>query len=446
LSPPLRTMATDKVSFSFTAAAKLQAAKQQDGRNETSVFDNGDSSGEGSGKESGDEGRERKRSAASMVIPLIENTFRRERKPKTDTSLNDVIDRDEHSLAAQSLLERVAAGDATADNKGSDLVIPLHATNANESDTYKQDLEGRPSECSLEDYEKVPVEGFGLALLRGMGWNPADEDRDAQDKAKSGSKKPKIEGNVARPVRLGLGALPPVPGTTDAKSQHKSKVMKTEKEKDKQKDVWSGGWTVGCYVDVREGKYAGYYGRCESMSSDRNELSLYFFLLDATISHISRSICRLVSSQQATQSKQVRLTVAEQERQARLDKLQWNREDVWLWLGIKVVVISKLLGQGKLMDSSAVIEDYDAKGKCVLRVLSGPCVNRIFEGVDQSLLEVALPAVGDRCMIIDGSKRGKGGIAVHCSANEVILRMETGDDDAQKIRFHPMKVAPLLTM
>lgn len=27
-------------------------------------------------------------------------------------------------------------------------------------------------ESSLEDYENVPVDDFGLAMLRGMGWTP----------------------------------------------------------------------------------------------------------------------------------------------------------------------------------------------------------------------------------------------------------------------------------
>jgi hypothetical protein len=30
-------------------------------------------------------------------------------------------------------------------------------------------------QSTLEDYENVPVEGFGMAMLRGMGWNPGIE-------------------------------------------------------------------------------------------------------------------------------------------------------------------------------------------------------------------------------------------------------------------------------
>jgi len=33
-------------------------------------------------------------------------------------------------------------------------------------------VESRPNESTVEDYDKVPVEKFGAAALRGMGWSP----------------------------------------------------------------------------------------------------------------------------------------------------------------------------------------------------------------------------------------------------------------------------------
>lgn len=38
----------------------------------------------------------------------------------------------------------------------------------------KMDVSLRPEESKLEDYEKIPVENFGLAMLRGMGWKEGD--------------------------------------------------------------------------------------------------------------------------------------------------------------------------------------------------------------------------------------------------------------------------------
>lgn len=35
----------------------------------------------------------------------------------------------------------------------------------------KLDVSLRPEVSSMEDYEQVPIEQFGKAMLRGMGWN-----------------------------------------------------------------------------------------------------------------------------------------------------------------------------------------------------------------------------------------------------------------------------------
>ncbi|KAI1001309.1 hypothetical protein K3495_g6886 [Podosphaera aphanis] len=40
-----------------------------------------------------------------------------------------------------------------------------------EYDAYKRAVAAAPEPSNIEDYEHVPVEEFGAALLRGMGWN-----------------------------------------------------------------------------------------------------------------------------------------------------------------------------------------------------------------------------------------------------------------------------------
>ncbi|KAF9586008.1 hypothetical protein BGW38_010474 [Lunasporangiospora selenospora] len=41
---------------------------------------------------------------------------------------------------------------------------------ADEVENFQRNLEDLPDEATLEDYDNVPVEEFGAALLRGMGW------------------------------------------------------------------------------------------------------------------------------------------------------------------------------------------------------------------------------------------------------------------------------------
>lgn len=62
-----------------------------------------------------------------------------------------------------------------------------------EDDAYQRDVDAAGAMSTLEDYEAMPVEEFGAALLRGMGW----------DGKSTGSKRKEVK---RRPNRLGLGA------------------------------------------------------------------------------------------------------------------------------------------------------------------------------------------------------------------------------------------------
>ncbi|KAM3160455.1 Pre-mRNA-splicing factor SPP2 [Lachancea thermotolerans] len=61
-----------------------------------------------------------------------------------------------------------------------------------------------PTETAQEEYETVPVEEFGDALLRGMGWNGELENEEVAKSA--GKSKPVLPHEQFRPSLLGLGA------------------------------------------------------------------------------------------------------------------------------------------------------------------------------------------------------------------------------------------------
>lgn len=86
------------------------------------------------------------------------------------------------------------------EKKGPDLVISApteeqgfrYAAPISEEDAYRRAIREAPDVSTLEDYERVPVEEFGAALLRGMGW---------KGEKKEGPKEVKRRQNL-----LGLGA------------------------------------------------------------------------------------------------------------------------------------------------------------------------------------------------------------------------------------------------
>lgn len=69
-----------------------------------------------------------------------------------------------------------------------------------EREQYQEDVAALPDQPDLDAYESMPVEHFGVALLRGMGWDPSQEDE----------KRAAVE-HVKRPHRLGLGATAAIP-------------------------------------------------------------------------------------------------------------------------------------------------------------------------------------------------------------------------------------------
>ena len=70
----------------------------------------------------------------------------------------------------------------------------------NENDRYRADVASRPNSCTLEQYEQIPVEEFGAAMLRGMGANTDSWS------AKSNGRKDTFRVVERRPALLGIGA------------------------------------------------------------------------------------------------------------------------------------------------------------------------------------------------------------------------------------------------
>ncbi|CAO3671430.1 unnamed protein product [Umbelopsis ramanniana] len=100
--------------------------------------------------------------------------------------------------AALAALVREANSD-DEEEPASNLVIP------SELDVFRNDVQNRPEETSLEEYDQVPVEQFGAALLRGMGWKEGQ----ALGGGKGGASEPLAAKNfVRRDALLGLGAKP----------------------------------------------------------------------------------------------------------------------------------------------------------------------------------------------------------------------------------------------
>lgn len=106
-----------------------------------------------------------------------------------------VKDEKEMTLDERALAALIAGEQEEKPDIDDTMVIGLNTNTweaQSEADALKRDLGGLPDEATLEDYAAVPVEAFGAAILRGMGYDPKNDTE--------------IHVPKSRPALLGLGA------------------------------------------------------------------------------------------------------------------------------------------------------------------------------------------------------------------------------------------------
>ncbi|KAL8874677.1 MAG: hypothetical protein Q9174_000017 [Haloplaca sp. 1 TL-2023] len=78
----------------------------------------------------------------------------------------------------------------------------------NEDDHFRSDVASRPDMASLDDYARVPVEEFGLGMLRGMGWKEGEvvgKRKEQVSRARIVERRPALLGIGAKEVPGGIG-------------------------------------------------------------------------------------------------------------------------------------------------------------------------------------------------------------------------------------------------
>ncbi|KAK3112045.1 DNA primase large subunit Spp2 [Teratosphaeriaceae sp. CCFEE 6253] len=156
------------LSAQVAAEARLEAAKPGFGLNVTQkASEEGEAAVDGHDAPSGDE------QAAVQSTPNGDATA----KHRTDDE-----------AAMDALLGKT---------KKSDLVLPA----VTEEEAFERDYHSAPDMATLDDYARVPVEQFGAALLRGMGWKEGQGIG-----SQKGVKIVKVKVPERRPALLGIGA------------------------------------------------------------------------------------------------------------------------------------------------------------------------------------------------------------------------------------------------
>ncbi|KAL1419301.1 hypothetical protein MTO96_005385 [Rhipicephalus appendiculatus] len=354
-----------------------------------------------------------------LVIPLIKNNVWR--VPKNEKSVTkkdaediDIPDEDktELSLEQQAIKEILAeaANSENLDSKGTtkDISIPLLMQNkvpdGFETDD-KVDVSLRAEESTLEDYESVPIEEYGLAMLRGMGWNPGKPiGARCTEIAKP------IEA-VLRPKGLGLGAdskmakPPPLVAKEDG-----DLVLRT-----------------GAYIRIEQGSHKDLYGQVEGLDDENARVIVKLALGGKTVT-VSELFVSLVSKKdyqkygkllnkekyddykrkheaqeeeaaEKRQDERERHTShkrprAEKDRESSksAEKRERSRspkrkEQFWLRPQIRVRFIDRKYKNGKYYNTKMTIEDVTSRTTCMCNTEDG----KILEDIKASMLETVIP-------------------------------------------------------
>ena len=341
-----------------------------------------------------------------------------------------------------------------------------------ESGKFRIDMESRP-ELSDAAYESMPVEEFGKALLRGMGWR--------EGKGVGLSNRSNVEPiqYIPRPERLGLGAAPKAleappdgkrrriarPGDEPDKRNQEYVTPTTKDGKVKHYVGVDHGlvakqklaWTPGALIGLVDGPHEGLLGKIISLKGlDAKLLSVELgsgarvdirateaVLLDSGLLQRKNGMDE-VKRIMSTKRKEIKsLRKAEEndlkstkksKKDKKSKKSKRDKLATWLMPGIVVRCISKSFQGGKLYQKKLVIVDMvtPVEGTAVLLDNRG----KLYEGITKALVETALPQPGVAVCIIQGPMRGLMGILQERSSekNRAIVQL---DEDAtmQKLTF-----------
>ncbi|KAI8016050.1 Protein MOS2 [Camellia lanceoleosa] len=293
----------------------------------------------------------------------------------------------------------------------------------------KEDLKRLPDDRGIDEYADMPVEGFGAALLAGYGWY---EGRGIGRNVKEDVKVVQYE---RRTAKEGLGFVTDMPVINNNNNTSSSNAMKKEKEL---RNISGGGeeqegrFRVGKDVRIIGGRDIGLKGRIVevmelgSVEEERCLRKLKELRIQGSKGEVSGSDGdgkRVKDSSSGRRSHRQNKEEEGIEEQRKDDKrsreegrgrqpreeLRTTNQVRWLSSHIRVRIISKDLKGGRLYLKKGEVVDVVGLTTCDI---SMDDTRELIQGVDQGLLETALPRRGGPVLVLYGKHKGVYGSLV----------------------------------
>lgn len=331
------------------------------------------------------------------------------------------------------------------------------ATEKNEEQKYREDVAWRPKEADVHaaSWDAMPVEAFGSALLRGMGWQPGKGiGLNAKGPAAA------VE-YIPRHQRLGLGATPkdaepkkgkwiPKQGESrdpkpDMVYRNEDGVQKHRKLIDEKLELRDQKIEPGADVKIVGGRHAGMRGVVRSMEAMTGNVCIELhngeevtsklvdlaLLRDGTDESNSRG-----NSGKHKREKEHRHKKHKKEHKHKKHKSETgSSKDLWVAAGLRVRIVDQGLGGGRHYNKKGVVQDVHGR-KDILLQLDGSA--ELVDGCSQSNLEtiVPKPSAGDGralVMVVRGQSKGRYADVLERSSgeNRVVVQLKHDDSVAE---------------
>ncbi|KAJ4921318.1 hypothetical protein JOQ06_022682 [Pogonophryne albipinna] len=314
-----------------------------------------------------------------LIIPLIQkNPKTQEAKTQEAAPENDSVE----SQAVKELIEdsrrQLEEWQNGPQAENLNLYIPLLMQNQvpegfEDGDHVKVDL--RPESSTEADYACVPVEAYGIAMLKGMGWNKEEGiGRTFKQHVMP------IESQL-RPKGLGLGA-------------DRAAIKDLEPTKHKR--------------PPKPGAHKELYGKIEGLDPD-NARVVVKLAIGGRSATISQHAVKLVGRTEYEKNcKDLTRLKSSQDRDKPPVKEARRPPPPpsWLQRDLKVRFIDKSFKGGKYYNSKMCVEDVLSPSTCICRTDEG----RLIDDVKQGMLETIIPKLeSESIMVVLGEHRGQVG-------------------------------------
>ena len=326
-----------------------------------------------------------------------------------------------------------------------------------ELEAFKEDVEDLPEEASMEAYESMPIEDFGAAMLRGMGWK---EGEGVGRNAKSGRADP-VE-FVPRMGRLGLGAdTMDVPGATLKKNNDK-KILKPGESREEKTEILVRdpnasrapgmrnvksideklvkkeelGVKEGKRMYVAKGKHEGLSGRVLKIQKADGKAQFELDSSGEVITLRCSELDEMANAPAPHGDKKRKSSEDAGNKKSKKPREEEESEDEddddapWLYPSIRVRIISKSFSGGIYYLKKGTIVDIPTPKECTVQIDGdNGRASSLISNVRQSYLETCVPKKpGGRVVILAGKLRGRRGKVVQKNKSNDTARIQLSDD------------------